>query len=125
AARGHSGSARAEFLDAACKSDPLLRREIDSLLETEGREPAVLQVTDTIGAASPTGAYRILEEIGVGGMGTVYRARDETLARDVALKILPEPWTHDPDRLARFAREARVLASLNHPHIAAIHGVAS
>src|SRR5512143_3721155 len=57
-------------------------------------------------------------------MGEVYRARDTRLKRDVALKILPEGFANDPDRLARFQREAEVLASLNHPHIAAIYGVA-
>jgi hypothetical protein len=61
--------------------------------------------------------------LGVGGMGEVYRARDTTLGRDVAIKILPRHFTADPERLARFEREARMLAALNHPHIAAIHGI--
>ena len=61
--------------------------------------------------------------LGIGGMGEVYRARDSTLARDVAIKILPRPFTTDPERRARFDREARLLASLNHPHIGAIYGV--
>ena len=61
--------------------------------------------------------------IGVGGMGEVYRAHDTKLGRDVAIKILPSHFTSDPDRLARFEREARVLASLNHPHIGAIYGL--
>ena len=61
--------------------------------------------------------------IGEGGMGEVYRARDTKLDRDVALKVLPEAFTQDPDRLARFEREAKVLASLNHPNIAAIYGL--
>jgi hypothetical protein len=69
------------------------------------------------------GAYEILAALGAGGMGEVYRARDTKLNRDVALKILPESFVHDPDRVARFRREAQVLASLNHPHIATIHGV--
>jgi len=69
------------------------------------------------------GKYRILEEIGRGGMGVVYEAEDTKLARKVAIKVLPEVFTRDPERLARFEREARVLASLNHPNIAAIHGV--
>ena len=68
------------------------------------------------------GSYGIVALIGAGGMGEVYRARDTKLGRDVALKVLPEPFAADPDRLARFLREARVLASLNHPHIATIHG---
>jgi eukaryotic-like serine/threonine-protein kinase len=68
------------------------------------------------------GAYEVLAAIGAGGMGEVYRARDTTLNRDVALKVLPEAFILDPDRLARFKREAQVLASLNHPNIAAIYG---
>lgn len=66
------------------------------------------------------GAYEVLAQIGVGGMGDVYRAHDTNLNRDVALKILPESFALDPDRVARFKREAQVLASLNHLNIAAI-----
>ena len=69
------------------------------------------------------GPYEILSAIGAGGMGEVYRARDTRLKRDVALKVLPQSFAHDPDRLARFQREAEVLASLNHPNIAQIHGL--
>ena len=68
------------------------------------------------------GPYEIHSAIGAGGMGEVYRARDTKLARDVALKVLPAQFAIDPDRLARFKREAQVLASLNHPNIASIHG---
>jgi eukaryotic-like serine/threonine-protein kinase len=68
------------------------------------------------------GVYRITSLLGVGGMGEVYRARDTKLDRDVAIKVLPTAFTADPERLARFEREARLLASLNHPHIAVIHG---
>jgi eukaryotic-like serine/threonine-protein kinase len=67
--------------------------------------------------------YRIVSKIGEGGMGEVYRATDTKLNRDVAIKILPESFAQDPDRMARFAREAQVLASLNHPNIAAIYGI--
>jgi serine/threonine protein kinase len=67
--------------------------------------------------------YRIVSKIGEGGMGVVYRATDTKLHRDVALKILPEAFANDRDRMARFEREAQVLASLNHPNIAAIYGV--
>ncbi len=63
------------------------------------------------------GPYQVTAKIGEGGMGEVYRARDTKLDRDVALKILPEAFAADPDRLARFQREAKVLASLNHPNI--------
>jgi serine/threonine protein kinase len=66
--------------------------------------------------------YEIIEKIGAGGMGEVYRARDQQLDRDVALKLLPEAWSSDSSRLSRFEREAKVLASLNHPHIAAVYG---
>ena len=69
------------------------------------------------------GPYAVTAKIGEGGMGKVYRARDTKLDRDVALKVLPEAFTQDPDRLARFEREAKVLASLNHPNIAAIYGL--
>ena len=74
-------------------------------------------------AGTRLGPYEIGTQLGVGGMGEVYRARDSRLARDVAIKILPPTFTGDPDRLARFEREARVLASLNHPHIGAIYGL--
>src|SRR5438046_6646465 len=67
--------------------------------------------------------YRITTKLGEGGMGVVYRATDTKLGRDVAIKVLPDSFAADPDRLARFTREAQVLASLNHPHIAAIYGV--
>ena len=67
--------------------------------------------------------YRLAEKIGKGGMGVVWRALDTTLDRDVAIKILPEAFSTDTDRVARFEREAKVLASLNHPNIASIHGL--
>ena len=69
------------------------------------------------------GPYEVIAPIGSGGMGAVYRARDTKLGRDVALKVLPDLFAHDLERLARFEREAKVLASLNHPNIAQIHGL--
>jgi serine/threonine protein kinase len=69
------------------------------------------------------GSYEVLAPIGAGGMGEVYRAKDTKLDRDVAIKILPDAVAQDPERLARFEREAKVLASLNHPNIAQIYGV--
>jgi serine/threonine protein kinase len=69
------------------------------------------------------GPYEIVAPLGAGGMGEVYRARDSRLDRDVAIKILPELFAQDPERLARFEREAKALAALNHPNIAAIYGI--
>ncbi len=69
------------------------------------------------------GPYQVTAKIGEGGMGEVWQARDTKLDRDVALKVLPEAFTSDPDRLARFEREAKVLASLNHPNIGSIYGL--
>jgi eukaryotic-like serine/threonine-protein kinase len=76
-----------------------------------------------ISAGDKLGPYEILTQIGAGGMGEVYRARDAKLGRDVALKVLPEAFARDAERMARFQREAEVLASLNHPNIASIYGL--
>jgi serine/threonine protein kinase len=72
---------------------------------------------------SRVGPYEVVSPIGAGGMGEVYKARDPRLARDVALKVLPAGFVHDPDRIARFRREAQMLAALNHPHIAHLYGL--
>src|SRR5437764_14967769 len=77
----------------------------------------------TLAAGTKLGPYEILAPLGAGGMGEVYRARDTKLARDVALKVLPEAFANDAERMARFEREAQMLASLNHPNIATIHGL--
>jgi eukaryotic-like serine/threonine-protein kinase len=77
----------------------------------------------TLAAGSRLGPYEILAPLGAGGMGEVWRARDSRLDRDVAIKVLPASFASDTERLARFEREAKLLASLNHPHIAAIYGV--
>ena len=79
----------------------------------------------TLPTGGHLGSYEILSPIGAGGMGQVYRARDTQLDRDVALKVLPPAFANDPDRLMRFTREAKTLASLNHPNIAAIYGIES
>src|SRR6187549_1197424 len=71
------------------------------------------------------GPYQVVGKLGEGGMGEVYKARDTKLNRDVAIKVLPESFALDADRVARFTREAQVLASLNHPNIAQIYGVES
>jgi len=69
------------------------------------------------------GHYQITSQIGKGGMGEVYQAKDQILGREVAIKVLPDEFAKDADRVARFQREAKVLASLNHPNIAAIYGL--
>src|SRR6266852_6361309 len=76
-----------------------------------------------LSAGTKLGCYEVVAQIGAGGMGEVYRAHDTKLGRDVAVKVLPEAFAHDPDRLSRFQREAKMLASLNHPNIATIHGL--
>ena len=76
-----------------------------------------------LSAGDRLGPYEVTGGLGAGGMGVVLRARDTKLDRDVALKVLPEAFTADPDRLARFEREAKVLASLNHPNIGSIYGL--
>src|SRR5690349_6855593 len=77
----------------------------------------------SLGPGNRLGPYEIVSALGAGGMGEVYRARDTSLKRDVAVKVLPESFASDPDRLARFQREAELLASLNHPNIARIYGL--
>src|SRR5499426_2856496 len=77
----------------------------------------------TVAVGTRLGAYEITAPLGQGGMGEVYRARDARLQRDVAIKVLPPLFASDPERMARFEREAHVLAALNHPNIAQIHGV--
>jgi Tol biopolymer transport system component len=121
---------RAAFLAEACAGDVALRTEVESLLASA---PAAgfmsLPAADvSILNSEPSftgrriGPYAIQARIGAGGMGEVYRAHDSNLGRDVAIKILPSLFSTDPERCARFDREARVLASLNHPNIAAIYG---
>src|SRR5262245_52270325 len=77
----------------------------------------------SLGPGTRLGPYEILSAIGAGGMGEVYRATDTNLGRDVAVKVLPEAFARDPERISRFEREAKTLASLNHPNIAIIHGL--
>ena len=120
---------REAFLAGACEGDVGLRTEVESLLR-QPTSSALLEpkrVDDDgsgrVAVGARLGAYEIRELIGTGGMGEVYRAFDTTLRREVALKVLPQALTRDAGRLARFEREARILASLNRPHIAAIYGV--
>jgi serine/threonine protein kinase len=88
-----------------------------------GRAPPHKTCRMTLANGSRLGSYEILAPLGAGGMGEVYRARDTKLGRAVAVKVLPEAFAFDPERVTRFEREARLLASLNHPHIAALYGM--
>ena len=115
---------RALFLRNACGDDEALRAEIESLLRDDSR---VNKLLDPKGSHKTLigrriGGYEIRSLLGVGGMGEVYRAHDPKLDRDVAIKVVPAGFASDGERLARFQREARLLASLNHPHIGGIHG---
>ena len=99
-----------------------LVRYVATLL-VRGRPAHIITPTLALTSGTRLGPYEVVSAIGSGGMGEVYRAHDTKLGRDVALKVLPDAFAHDTDRLARFKREAQVLASLNHPHIAQIYGI--
>src|SRR5262249_35995728 len=119
----------------ACAGDSQLRRRVDALLAHASAaerfiETSAMAVTarrlaqeSAVRPGARIGSFEVLEQIGAGGMGEVYRAHDSELGRDVAIKILPPPFLSDADRVARFEREARVLAALSHPNIAAIYAV--
>jgi eukaryotic-like serine/threonine-protein kinase len=119
--------ARRAFLDEACGADTELRRQVEILISKDENagsfldKPALADATATLLAGKHYGTYHILSLLGAGGMGEVYRAHDSKLGRDVAIKTLPQEFARDPDRVARFQREAKLLASLNHPNIAAIY----
>src|ERR1051326_4614101 len=120
-------SQRIGFLDQACQ-DEHLRREVESLLRFRSKGDELMEdprwhLSPSLAIGSTLGSYRIVSRIGAGGMGEVYRAHDTKLGRDVAIKTLPMGFASDPERLARLRREARTLASVNHPHIAAIYGL--
>ena len=145
AARAREMGERAAFLDQACGGDDALRREVASLLEHEDEATRFLttpalevmaRIIEDLGEESGSapstgapvlgrqiGAYQIVSPLGAGAMGEVYRAHDTKLAREVAVKVLPAAFTADPHRRTRFEREARLLASLNHPNIAQIYGL--
>ncbi len=135
AARARPPGERAAFLADACRHDDALRREVASLL-SEASDAGFLAESPLVAAmagqsdVAPVfmtdriiGGYHLQTLLGAGGMGEVYRAHDSKLGRDVAIKVLPQALTSDPDRLARLEREARMLAALNHPNICAIYGL--
>jgi serine/threonine protein kinase/Tol biopolymer transport system component len=126
---------RAAFLDHSCAGDESLRREVNALLDSPATANRFLDrdalevAADLVSVSNMPvlsgrrlGVYQLQERIGSGGMGDVYRAHDTRLGRDVAIKILPHGFSADPNRQARFEREARVLAALNHSNIGAVYG---
>src|SRR6185295_10264930 len=128
---------RASFLADACAGDDELRREVESLLAAHERAekfieaPAMQMAAKAAAAKGDTffalgkkiGPYRVLSLLGIGGMGEVYLAEDSRLGRRVALKLLPPEFTHNPERIRRFEREARAASALNHPNIVTIYEV--
>jgi eukaryotic-like serine/threonine-protein kinase len=126
-ALAHETDHRDAFVHGACGDDLELRRAVDKLLNAHHKagpfgETPFGATAPPLEPGAPVGPYRIVELLGAGGMGEVYRAHDAKLSRDVAVKVLPQIFRVDPGRRARFDREARLLASLNHPHIAAVYG---
>jgi len=124
---------RLEFLDDSCAGNDALKHDVQSLLDESADDdfletPALDPGTTYFQPHSSLvgrrlSQYEVTARIGAGGMGEVYRARDVKLGRDVAVKVLPAPMAHDTSRIARFKREAQILATLNHPHIAAIYAL--
>jgi eukaryotic-like serine/threonine-protein kinase len=108
-----------------------LRRQVERLISNDEQAGSLLEKPVLAGALAEKffmigktlSHYQITSQIGKGGMGEVYRAKDQVLGRDVAIKILPEEFTTEAERVARFQREAKLLASLNHPNIAAIYAL--
>jgi len=136
AARERAPADRVAFLAGACANDSALHGDVLSLLAQSpsslidmplGELVArlVIPMAPRLAPGDRVGPYRIDRMIDTGGMGEVYRARDVTLGRDVAIKVLPQHFAAEVERLARFEREARLLAALNHPHIGAIYGLES
>jgi eukaryotic-like serine/threonine-protein kinase len=131
-------SERPEFLSQACSNEPEVRLEVESLLAFEGhadglledrvcqpfgRLETVIPSAEPLTCGSQLGAFRILELVGTGGMGRVYRATDTRLHRDVAIKVLPPEHTHQPEWLARLQREARAISVLNHSNICTLYDI--
>jgi eukaryotic-like serine/threonine-protein kinase len=138
-ARERDPARRDAFVAEQCLGDPTLQREVEAMLAghddaSQFGESALFTSASSLEPGSPLsltqlapsgrlGPYEIIAALGAGGMGEVYRAHDSRLNRDVAIKTLPPAFSNDADRLTRFRREARMLASLNHPNIAAIYGL--
>ena len=115
---------RPAFLDQACFSDHTLRQDVESLLVSSDQAGSSFlpasSLRMTLAKGTRLGDYEVHSQIGAGGMGEVYRAHDERLGREVAIKILPVSLSYNPDRLRRFVQEARAAAALNHPNILAV-----
>jgi Tol biopolymer transport system component len=132
-ALAESPSARDELIRRACQGDEELERDVRSLLAQasgdsflDGLMPtAISDAPRRLAVPGQLGRFELRALLGAGGMGEVYQAHDPSLGRDVALKIMPAAFTTDADRLARFEREAKVLAALSHPHIGTIYGIES
>jgi Tol biopolymer transport system component len=132
AAQAQPADQRAAFLDRVCEGDQELRAELESLLEAATADKSFLEHPPAAPSDRPAlnpgdklGAFEIVERIGRGGMGEVYRARDSRLKRDVAIKVLPPDFADDPGRLRRFEHEARAASALKHPNIVTVHEVGS
>jgi len=126
AALARPAAQRNAFLEQACPADDSLRGEVQSLLAQQADSflaSGPVSVLKSLGPGAKLGDFEIVELIGRGGMGEVYRARDTRLKRDVAIKVLPAGLARDPDRIARFEREARAAGALNHPNIVAVYDV--
>src|SRR2546427_1518649 len=120
---------RSGFLDDACSGDKELRAEVESLLsEQKGAgsfiaNPALDSKDPRIVVGTRLGPYEIVSHLGAGGMGEVYKAKDTRLGRTIAIKILPSHMSANPDLRARFEREAKAIARLQHPNICVLHDV--
>ena len=117
---------RAAFLERACPDDAKLRAEVQALLNQQADsflESAPISAIKALGAGAKLGNFEIVELLGRGGMGEVWRARDARLKRDVAIKVLPAGLASNPDRIARFEREARAASALNHPNIVSVYDI--
>ena len=118
---------RAEFLDRICCGEDSLRREVDSLLSSGDQACSSLLQSSIprvpLSSGTKLGHYEIQSLLGAGGMGEVYRGHDPRLGRDVAVKVLPQLFSEDSERLRRFEQEGRAAAALNHPNILAVYDV--